>query len=182
MPAARYSELIDPANVSVRCLLGEATAAVADPTSADGGQALERLLRLLRGFRYVNASGLTSLDEAARTRAGNCLSLVCLLCSLLRASGLDENQVFASVGCPRGFHLTEMHAYVILRESGRGRLSLIDPRIMRAGEITVNQLCSEYSIFVAFNDQVQESGDDEIRSLLSDLPVREEVCAGRSLR
>src|SRR2546421_272846 len=154
MPSDRYSELVDPANVSVRRLLGEATAVVAGPASAEGGRALERLLGLLRGFRYVNASGLTSLDEAARARAGNCLSLACLLCSLLRASGLDENQVFASVGCPRGFHLIEMHAYVIVRESGRGRLSLIDPRIMRAGQTTVDQVCSEYSIFVAFNDQV----------------------------
>ena len=94
MHSARYTELIDPQNATLSELLIEVLGP--DGSAVSKGQCLERHLRFLRSYKYINTSGLTSLEETIAARAGNCLSLICLLCSLLRRAGFSDSEAFAS--------------------------------------------------------------------------------------
>src|SRR5215210_801322 len=155
MHSARYTELIQPQSASVRKLQAEFLGP--DDSAISKEQRLKRHLEFLRGFKYINASGMTSLEETITARSGNCLSLICLLCSLLRSAGFSDNEVFASVGCLKGFHLIRMHAYAIIKNMDQDHLLIIDPEIMSVKSVDYDHLSANYSLFVLFNDQTQAS-------------------------
>ena len=167
MHSGRYKNLIDPQNATLRKLVIEGLGL--DCSAISRRQCLEQHLGYLQGFKYINASGLTSLDETIASRSGNCLSLICLLCSLLRSAGFSHNEAFAAVGCVKGFHLIRMHAYALIKGVDCGRLLLIDPEGMRVKSIDYDDLSSSYSLFVIFNDQQQASDNQEMRNLLTSL-------------
>lgn len=169
MHSDRYTKLVDPQNAAVRKLLNE----VFEPQSPTMSkrQWLESYLLFLRDFRYFNVSGLTSLEQTIAAASGNCLSLVCLLCSLMRGSTrFSDSEVFAAIGCLKGFHLTTMHAYTIIKGLEGDDLVLIDPEVMRVKSVDYDQLCSNYSLFVVFNDMKQAGDKQGIGELLLSEP------------
>jgi hypothetical protein len=169
MYSARYSELIDPENASVRGLAENVFGANAYEPAFSKDVYFDRSIELLRSFKYRNESGITSLESVAAERAGNCLSLICLLCSLLRCVGFSEKEVFALVGCPKGFHLIRIHAYAVIKRSGWDRFLVIDPEFMYVIEVDPEDWISKNSVFVVFNDKVQAS-DSEVKCRLLDQP------------
>jgi|GEM_PF-5459366 len=179
MHSDRYTKLVDPQNAAVRKLLAE----VLEPQSQviSKRRCLERYLKFLRDFRYFNVSGLTSLEQTIAARSGNCLSLVCLLCSLLRSSTrFSDSEVFAAIGCFKGFHLTSMHAYAIVKGLDEDDLLLVDPEVMDLKSIDYDQLSSNYSLFVLFNDRRQAGEKQEISELLMSEPRLLEAAQARS--
>ena len=160
----RYTKLIDPQNAALKTLLVEVFERQAPTISKR--RCLDHYLLLLRDFKYFNVSGLASLDQVIAARSGNCLSLVCLLCSLLRASNFSDSEVFAAIGCVKGFHLTTMHAYAIVKGLEQDDLLLIDPEVMNVKSIDYELLSANYSLFVLFNDQRQAAQKEEIAELL----------------
>lgn len=158
----RYTKLIDPENAALKTLLVERPS----PTISKR-RCLDHYLLLLRDFKYLNVSGLTSLDQVIASRSGNCLSLVCLLCSLLRASNFSESEVFAAIGCVKGFHLTTMHAYAIIKGGEQDELLLVDPEVMNVKSVDYDLLSANYSLFVLFNDRRQAAQKQEIVELLT---------------
>src|SRR5215204_4283958 len=122
---------------------------------------------MTRRLQNGSASGVTALDETITARSGNCLSLICLLCSLLRSAGFSHHEVFASVGCLKGFHLIRMHAYAIIKNMDQDQLLIIDPEIMSVKSVDYDHLSANYSLFVLFNDQTQASDKQGMRSLLN---------------
>lgn len=161
----RYTKLIDPQNAALKTLLVE----VLEPQSPTISKRryLDHYLLLLRDFKYFNVSGLTSLDQVIASRSGNCLSLVCVLCSLLRASNFSDSEVFAAIGCVKGFHLTTMHAYAIIKGLEPEDLVLVDPEVMNVKSVDYELLSANYSLFVLFNDRRQAAQKQEIAELLT---------------
>lgn len=166
MNSARYSELIDPENASVRGLAEKVFGANAYETASSKELYLDLSLKFLRSFKYKNESGITSLEAVVADRAGNCLSLICLLCSLLRCVGFSEQEVLAIVGCPKGFHLIEIHAYAIIKKPGQNRFLVIDPEVMKVAEVDHDDWISKNTVFVVFNDKAQASDSEGKRRLL----------------
>jgi hypothetical protein len=158
-----YSSLVQPRHPAVTRLVEEAavprTAGARAPTYA----LVDRVSAVLSSLRYLDQSGLAVPDpgELLARKAGNCLALACLACALLRAHGVDHDDVFVAIAAPRGFAPTEAHATVLVRSTGGDpdeEFLLIDPAHNSTAKPTdIERFCAAQRVFVFFNDVVQLS-------------------------
>ncbi len=177
MSFERYCSFIAPAHPLVREFFA------GGPGWAPGAEALERILAFTRGrCRYVSGppgrSSFETLQAAWRRSLGegfelNCINLVCLLASGLRASGCPPDGVYAAVGRLRGaaggttLPLEPIHAWLLVPVE-RGFL-WVDPADLAPEPRSGPDLVARYALFAIFNDaRACVLRDDRRRLLLGE--------------
>lgn len=163
--ASRYSQFVVPGHQVVDRLLTEAGVdTVVDPHRCD----FAMIIAIVRTFRYVNETGHTPLDTVVERRAGNCLSLSCLLTSLLRKVGIPATQVFSMIASPSGFFPT-VHAYTLIRrEQSWSEVWKVDPEVGWPFLTSVPKLFADYRVFAIFNDSVQLTSQADLKCLVEE--------------
>lgn len=161
MNLIQCSKLIDHKSPAVRAII--------DPllSEIDGLSKEEILMHVVtrfKEFRYVNYSGWKHFGEILRKREGNCLSLSCFLCSVLRALGFTIDEVFVGViakwrRSQTGFlPVTLPHAFGLIRLDPS--IVCVNPNDMEPFKVNTERLrthlhlgIEEYLPLFLFNDQ-----------------------------
>jgi hypothetical protein len=92
-------------------------------------------------------TGCQSFDRMMRTGEGNCLTISCFICAVLRKVGLAEDNVYVAVGGPPGMYRDSIHAWTVVKHDGKYRI--VEPREMIIGDYS---LMAGQVIYLLFND------------------------------
>lgn len=160
---SRYAGMLKLDHPAVLSLLQETNGNHA----AGGGQAaLNRVLDLLRTFRYVNSAGAESFDVLQRERRGNCLSLACLVVALLRNLGYSAEDLFVVIASRRDSYPEIVHAYAVIRTGNDNDLVVVDPDGMSRKKTSVASVFAGSVVFLVFNDRVEAAAREHQMALL----------------
>lgn len=157
-----YCQMINPADSSVKAAFEEALGDQFAQETARRETCVARIARSLSQYKIVNRVGSASLKQVHDRRSGNCMSLTCMLLSLIRRAGIGDNEAFAVIGSPSGGPRTYVHAFVVLVNRTERQLLVIDPDSMTVQSQEVEILLGRYVLFVLFNDIVTVTNNDEI--------------------
>jgi hypothetical protein len=148
LEAPRYCTFVAPGHPLV--------AAVFPPAAEREDDAVaDALAALRRHFTYRSRPGRRSFDELlAAHRAGNgrveinCVDMVCLLVSYLRATGFVEERAWVALAGIRGF--LQHHAWALVRHGDR--FLWIDPAVLEPATRTGRDILARHDLYVVFND------------------------------
>ena len=159
--APRYCTFVQPAHPLV--------AEVFPPASRRGDPVAAALAALGRECAYRSRPGRRSFDQLlAARRAGearleiNCIDLVCLLVSCLRAAGAGDDRAWVALAGVRGF--VHHHAWALVRRGER--FLWIDPAVLEPVERAGGEILAGHDLYVVFNDRRLYFTAGEKRSLL----------------
>ena len=140
------------------------------PAARRGDPVAAALAALGPECAYRSRPGRRSFDELlAARRAGegrleiNCIDLVCLLVSCLRAAGVGDDRAYAALAGARGF--LQHHAWALVRRGER--FLWIDPAALEPAERAGREILDRHDLYVVFNDHRLHFTAAEKRSLLT---------------
>lgn len=87
----KFQSLVDHRSQAVRQVLADLPTEIGDLSKGD---LLEAVVEQFKRFRYIHYTGWKPFEAVLQEQGGNCLSLSCFLCSVLRALQFTEDEVF----------------------------------------------------------------------------------------
>ncbi len=118
--------------------------------SETGLRFVERAAAVIRDRLQFDESqpGYSPFCVIMEQSRGNCLSLSCLMCSVLRANGFGVDEVLVLIGGDPGFYRESIHAWTAVRVGSR--VMVIDPRGMQPES---GKTIDGKTIYLLFNDE-----------------------------
>lgn len=150
MSANRYCDLLRVECAEIQDLASE----IKQQQDASGEPSrqllLYKALEVFRRFTYVDTKGMLPVQDGARNRQGNCISLSCLMALTLEKLGFSSEEVYVFIGV-RIVDPTRVHAYLLLRGDSAGDFFVIDPEFRRLVPFSIKRFWSKYRAHVIFN-------------------------------
>lgn len=151
-PAApRYCSFVQPEHPLVASIFGDLV------NESDGDAVAHALAAVKRHCAYRSRPGRRSFDELMEVRRRsdakleiNCVDLVCLVVSHLRAAGFGEDGAFVALAGKRGF--LQHHAWALVPRQG-GRFLWIDPAALAMDERAGADILARHDVYAVFNDR-----------------------------
>jgi hypothetical protein len=166
--AARYSGFVQPDHPLVAAIF---------PAPEERGEdaVADALAAVKRHCAYRSRPGRRSFDELLEARRSsdtkleiNCVDLVCLVVSHLRAAGFGEEEAYVALAGKRGF--LQHHAWALVPREG-GHFLWIDPAELVPAARTGADILARHDVYAVFNDRrLFFTAGEKRRLLLGEAP------------